>query len=861
MAGKRGKKNKRGGRKKKLPQESYATNSEEGATSSNPTKTTNSSSPNTASNLFNVFHGRRGFGKKKEKVEKKEYNFKENHEEEQSRNDSGEVKMKNSQEIFKTEEDIKNFSKKSSSMNSNLSAVSNSKIQIKKKGQKNKNKTGHADKKNSNQQEINKNSLGDGVKNANYTSEFSEKLEEEGASNIAEISNAMNVDLINSISKEQSKECFHAVNAETKISECEAQKNTGIVHKTPEQIVSKKIDAVPSWKSEETHVDVALEEKNVKQLELLNQIENSPLTATIFVAAPYRKNHTLAITGEDRRLGKWKHPQGNFRPILKIKEELHIFEGIVPVPSLENSLFKFVHVDNSGYVEYEGDGSKDNRSDELLPESWNFFIFRPKIKSVTDKFWHGWTHFFSNRDTRKKIAAGFLSIAFQHTMTNPLSDWDDIFEFLDDVIQKIERQTDRNTSAGFKEFLNQWFQKPEFQNFDQLMLLTVGACKTNVYTAQLESILKINSKAFSIYLHNFRNLKRRGRDLVVILERIAINFGQDYSWILFRINRHTEIKESSLLFNSIIKTLHSIPEVLLHHSECAARVAEYLIKFGGDIDNLYPIMSPVFAKDTAYEKILNPLFLQKFLTQKYSIDDLTKILLSDWMKYAYQNISAKEFQQENDISQRHQSCLLFQGYIETIFNQQKVLDILKLACRTPEFMLSVVTPFVENVVLEKLKTVISFTKEEYHYFAAMADNDRNFDHFPQSKQQIEDVLLKMAMEPVKAGLFLTVPSLKLILRALAKIDNAPFLERANIVDLEEIMRKMPLKFFQNFHFALKTTGLSLEKTLKPYRKGVTRDVVDRIENHFDQVKEIISNIEVQRVSLAEISCLFVSNIF
>ena len=121
--------------------------------------------------------------------------------------------------------------------------------------------------------------------------------------------------------------------------------------------------------------------------------------------------------------------------------------------------------------------------------------------------------------------------------------------------------------------------------------------------------------------------------------------------------------------------------------------------------------------------------------------------------------------------------------------------------------------------------------------------------------------MKMAMEPVKAGLFLTVPSLKLILRALAKIDNAPFLERANIVDLEEIMRKMPLKFFQNFHFALKTTGLSLEKTLKPYRKGVTRDVVDRIENHFDQVKEIISNIEVQRVSLAEISCLFVSNIF
>jgi hypothetical protein len=150
--------------------------------------------------------------------------------------------------------------------------------------------------------------------------------------------------------------------------------------------------------------------------------EDSPWTATVFIAAPFVKNHYLAITGEDQNLGKWKQPQGKFESIFQINKDLHIFKGIVPIPS-RYKMFKFVDVNMAEQkIEYEGDGPMDNRSEELLPDSWNFFIFKPKkAKSMMGKFWEwgeGLAKYVYKRETKESIAREFFSIVFNSTLEN-----------------------------------------------------------------------------------------------------------------------------------------------------------------------------------------------------------------------------------------------------------------------------------------------------------------------------------------------------------------------------------------------------------------------------------------------------------
>ena len=85
-------------------------------------------------------------------------------------------------------------------------------------------------------------------------------------------------------------------------------------------------------------------------------------------------------------------------------------------------------------------------------------------------------------------------------------EWDRAFDFLVDSLQKIRKTTGACSSDGFRQFLNEWVEKPELQvNFDLLVLLIIGACTMNIYSPKLKEVLELKSKEFSIYLHNFIN--------------------------------------------------------------------------------------------------------------------------------------------------------------------------------------------------------------------------------------------------------------------------------------------------------------------------------------------------------------------
>ncbi|KAI9554203.1 hypothetical protein GHT06_019475 [Daphnia sinensis] len=608
-------------------------------------------------------------------------------------------------------------------------------------------------------------------------------------------------------------------------------------------------------------------------------------TATVFVAAPLVKHHDLAIVGEDQHLGKWKQPKGEFKPFVQIGTDLYIFKGTVPVPSTDKPEFKFVHVNNDvdKKIEYEGEGTWDNRKEELLPGSWNFFVFKPKPKSMIAKVWEGLRAYLHKSETREKIAYNFFRIVFDHTLENILPDWDSAFEFISECLEKVRQAIGTQSSEGFHQFLNKWFENPKLQfNFDQLFLLIVGACKMEVYSTKMKQILEPKSKEFSLYLHNFSSVKRKRQDFQTIFERIAFYAGRDFWWILFRLNHHTEALKTfkpQEVSESILKTLQEIPQILLDFPDSRNRVVDYLVRWT-DIDEIYFNLLPVFEKNVNYQQILESLLLQRLFVHKTSVEDIVKILRSEFMKKAYQNISVPsrgspetENNYSNDIPKStnllqssksvvnesshldrsmSEERLLFEEAIRTFFNR-KISDAAKVACCVPDYMLPIATPIVENVVLQKLETNSNFNREDYRYFSQLDDNC--FKNFPRAKEKINAKLLKMTVDHVKSGSFQDVPTIKLILLGLAEKKDIPFLERPKVVDLQKAISRLPRKFFNNLHATVRKSGTSSEKTLKPYRKGPTKAIVEQLENHFDQMDDILIRVRERRVPLIELAGL------
>jgi len=109
----------------------------------------------------------------------------------------------------------------------------------------------------------------------------------------------------------------------------------------------------------------------------------------------------------------------------------------------------------------------------------------------------------------------------------------------------------------------------------------------------------------------------------------------------------------------------------------------------------------------------------------------------------------------------------------------------------------------------------------------------------------------MTMEHLRFGSFHSVPSVKLLLTSLSKRSEEPlpWLERDNFVDLQKAMSKLPKKFLQNLHSALKA------KTLEPHRQGEWREVVERLEMHFNYFSKMRLKVKGSQVPLVEMNAL------
>ena len=98
-------------------------------------------------------------------------------------------------------------------------------------------------------------------------------------------------------------------------------------------------------------------------------------------------------------------------------------------------------------------------------------------------------------------------------------------------------------------------------------------------------------------------------------------------------------------------------------------------------------------------------------------------------------------------------------------------------------------------------------------------------------------------------------AIKLILPRLAQRKDTPFLVCPSIADLQNAMSKLTRTFFQNLHLILKKPGACVDKVLKPFRKGDTKDIVEKLENDFDQLEEILNKIQSRSIPMIEFAIL------
>ena len=148
-------------------------------------------------------------------------------------------------------------------------------------------------------------------------------------------------------------------------------------------------------------------------------VEESPFTATVFLAAQVPKNGRLAVTGSDKYLGNWKAPQGTFERVLQIQPDLFIFKSTIPVPSRPGSAFKFVEFGEK--IDYEGADHNDDRFDEILPDSWNFFIYKHRSEGWSKKLKN--FLFGPNTEVAGKIVVKFMEIAFNRAVEDVTKNW------------------------------------------------------------------------------------------------------------------------------------------------------------------------------------------------------------------------------------------------------------------------------------------------------------------------------------------------------------------------------------------------------------------------------------------------------
>jgi len=582
-------------------------------------------------------------------------------------------------------------------------------------------------------------------------------------------------------------------------------------------------------------------EENQRLKEKAKEVEMTQLTATVYLAAPTGKR--IAVTGSS---GGWKNPQGSFRQLQEFDSGFGIFQGVIPIPPVWKSSFKFVQVESDGSIKYEGDTHYDNRDDELLPDAMYFFIYKPSKKTTGEKLVEGAKKVFGygKTETTQKVLALFLDLAFNRALEQASSDWDTAIDIIKDCLEKLQRLKCTELRDSLRKFVSDRLQLPELLiNFDHLFLLIVGAHLVGgTFPTVLQEFLMVQSVPFSLYLHQFKNLRRNGDFLFKVLETLALQ-GPDYCWIVFRLNRHNDMTRNNpkAVTDALIKIMRVFPEALLSKEAIASRVASYLFHFN-DVDDIYDRLLPVLREKPDYKNLMDRLLLGALVEHERTVDEATRILRS---RFVLELLLLKPDESPDEES--------LKNFFLKLFNR-KSSDVVMLATFSPERLLPFVRPIVESTIQKKMQGLSHFNRDDYQYFAQL--DSSKLVEFPETQKRIDETCMRMSKEHVRLGNFQNVPSLKLILRSLAEMGDhqVPFLERPSFVDLQKAVTKLPRKYFQNLHTALKSTSLK-DKNLKNHRKGETKDMVDRMERHIDVMEEILVKVRTKRIALNEITCL------
>ena len=616
------------------------------------------------------------------------------------------------------------------------------------------------------------------------------------------------------------------------------------------------------------------------------------MTATVFIAAPFLKNHSLGITGENAHLGEWTRVYGTFKVVEKINRTTSIYEGSVPVPSVLGSPFKFVHVNSvTREMTFEGKAPSDNRCDELLPGAISFFIYKTNTGDGTDKTSSSFMEkiydvskfIFGKSETKQEavqVAIKFYDIIFQYVMKNLKEDPDAAYDFIEDSLKSV-RNLPLNfdvITGSFQIFLNKRLQTrlrnrrekmpaKEFIDFEELLFLLVGVCEMGViFSKDLKEIIIQRNQDFSIYLNGCRKFNRRSLEFGRLREAIANQVGlHHFGWMLFHSPCYQEELrrfDSNEVLESIAYTFKEIPNVFLTEPEVTSRVMKYLVTRFKRIDDFYACLLPVFHRNANYEPQLNRLLLQKLLNHKtISLDDCTILLQSDFLLKKLEELLKKKTRSPNADPEKQfviDPDDFLKELIVKLFDNKQLSDILTLVSHIPHDLLPVFVPVVENAV-EKRLTGFSYLNVDYylssyhHLFES-----KLLDNFPKSKQMIRSKFLTTTRKHLKTGSFQSIPSLRLVLLGLSERTDIPFLKRPAIKDLQDAVNRQPRKFFQNLHAAILQKPLSksslstVETILKPFEKGVTKDVVERLLDHFDQIERIITLINSMKISLFEL---------
>ena len=587
--------------------------------------------------------------------------------------------------------------------------------------------------------------------------------------------------------------------------------------------------------------------------------ESVAITATVFVAAPLTEGRHLGITGKCDSFGNWRRPKGQFQLVEEIEKEYGIFRGLVPVPIDHGSPFKFVlyNLGNADEkMQFEGDGTSDNRRDELIPGGWSYFVFKPPKKSLIEKGTEAvknlWP-FGPKTKVRQRAVTFFVSIVLQRIQDEAMN-WDDSLDFLADSVFKIQRIECENAKQSFSEAVDARLRNAEpVLNYDDILFTILCAVQTSADSSLLKEFLAKNAVDVSLYFHRLPldgdRFKRSKQQFHRLLASLAVFAGPQYWWLFFRLNSNDRITKSkpAELSAALIETLKRVSEVLLCDRVVATRVLNYCSANGHSIDSLHTTLYPIKEKHADYCHLIDQILLERLNSVAINMDRKVESLNSDFVRY-FNELGVNSSERKSDFTEL---------FLKKLFNDYYPPTTIRLATQTPAYLLPAVRPIVDEIMNTKWTNVGQFkrcSEPDMKYFARLVFEDRDLDSFPAVKKQIQNLLLESAAENVKDGSLHTIPSLRLVLLALnVRGNHPPLLTRPSVIDLQKAVTVAPRRFFQNLQRAV--GGRDSEEMLAPHRKGEVLKVVEAIEGHLDCVDDIVARIVNRKVPMIELSGL------